>query len=56
MTHFNTLLIIRKGLKINIIKASKDSILTMTENMECKGFRIGPIRKELLLNIYHHTY
>ena len=28
----------------------------MAENIKCKDSRIGPIRKELLLNIYYYIY
>ena len=49
-------LIIRKGLKINIIKASKDSALIIIENIEYKDSKIRLIKKELLLNIYYHIY
>ena len=52
----NILLTTRKGLKINIVEVSKGFILIMAENTEYKGFRIGLIRKELLLNIYYHIY
>ena len=54
--HSNTLLIIRKRLKINIIKISKDFILIIIENIKCKNFRIKLIKKKLSLNIYYHIY
>ena len=54
--HSSILLTIRKGLKINIVEISKNSILIIAENMECKDFKIKLIRKELLLNIYCHIY
>ena len=56
MIYSSILLTIRKGLKISIIEISKDFILIIVENIEYKDFRIGLIRKELLLNIYYYTY
>ena len=52
----NTLLTIRKGLKISIIEVFKGFVLIMVENIECKNSRIKLIKKELLLSIYHHTH
>ena len=54
--YFSILLTIRKGLKISIVEAFKNFVLIMVENMECKGFRIELMRKELLLNIYCYTH
>ena len=56
VTYFSILLTIRKGLKISMVEVSKDFILIIIENMEYKGFRIGLIRKELLLSIYYYIY
>ena len=56
VTHSNILSITRKKLKINIIEASKDSILIITENIKYKDSKIKSIKKELSLNIYHHTH
>ena len=54
--HFSTSSTTKKGLKISIIKIFKNSILIIVENIEYKNFRIKPIKKELLLSIYHYIY
>ena len=56
MMYFSISSITRKGLKINIIEVSKNSILIIVENIKCKDSKIGLIRKELLLNIYCYIY
>ena len=52
----NILSITKKGLKISIIEIFKGFILIIIKNIEYKDFKIGLMRKELLLNIYHHIY
>ena len=56
MMYSSILLIIRKRLKISMVKIFKGFILIIIENIEYKDFRIELIKKELLLNMYRHTY